>query len=158
MEDMSNITGGTIANSNGNVLEKFLADRLVDEGYTQVINTKFIPATYLEQPVFARKVYIGKSIYGTNMYCDFLIYHPQKHKDILAVECKWQQSAGSVDEKYPYLVTNIQHIYPYKTIIIVDGGGYKPKALEWLKSQVGNNLKGVYSLMEITTMANKKFF
>lgn len=157
MPDEVVLTGGTIANNNGNVLEKFLADRLVLSGYTQVPNTKFNPAKYLDQPIFARKVYICRSIYDTAIYCDFLIYHPKKHPNVLAVESKWQQSGGSVDEKYPFLVANIQHQYPYKTVILIDGGGYKKNALEWLKKQVGNNLLGVYNMSEFTVKINKGF-
>ena len=89
------------------------------------------------------------------MYCDFHLFHPEKHPDGLIIESKWQQSVGSVDEKYPYLVLNIKTKYPAKTIIILDGRGYKPKAKIWLRSQIGNNLIAVFDMSEFQVWANK---
>ncbi len=147
--------GGTTANYTGNRLEKFIEHTLNELGYKFVDKKKFEPAIYLEQPIYSKQFYVGKSIYETSMYCDFILYHPTKHKDCLIIESKWQQSKGSVDEKYPYLILNIQHKHPNKTILVIDGGGYKENALKWLHSQVGNNLLGVFNMSEFQIWANK---
>jgi hypothetical protein len=139
----------------GTQLEKFIQDRLLERGYKLVPKDKFKPATYLQQPIFAKQYYIGKSIYETNMYCDFVVYHPEKHPDCLIIESKWQQTGGSVDEKYPYVILNIQQRHPHKTIMLLDGGGYKKQAEEWIRKQVGNNLLHVFSMVQFQTWANK---
>jgi hypothetical protein len=73
----------------------------------------------------------------------------------LIIECKWQQAAGSVDEKYPFTVFNIMKI-AVPTIILLDGGGYKPAAMVWLKDQVGKDraLIGVYNMSEFQKVVN----
>lgn len=73
----------------------------------------------------------------------------------MVIESKWQQASGSVDEKFPYLVENIKKQYPYKTLIVIDGGGYKRKALEWMKKQVDDKLIGVYGMDEFQERVNK---
>ncbi len=95
------------------------------------------------------------SIYDTKRKCDFLILNREKFKDGLIVECKWQQSSGSVDEKYPFAVFNIFKI-GVPTIILVDGDGYKPAALKWLKGQADPRraLIGVYTMSEFQTQVN----
>lgn len=148
-------TGGTQANFTGKNLEQFIETNIQTAGYEFVHKKKFEPAVYFEQPIYSKQVYIGKSIYGTSIYCDFILYHPEKHPDKLIIEAKWQQSGGSVDEKYPYLIINIQTKYPHKTLLVLDGGGYKQGAEEWIKSQVGNNLLNVQSMSEFQIWANK---
>ncbi len=98
---------------------------------------------------------IGESIYHTQLKADFILYHPEKHKDGLIIEAKWQQVGGTTDEKYPYLVLNIQQKYPAKTIILLDGDGYRKMAAEWLKSQIGNNLKSVLTMAEFQSWVNR---
>ena len=76
----------------------------------------------------------------------------------LIIECKWQQSKGSVDEKYPFTLFNIFKI-GVPTIILLDGGGYKPAAMKWLKDQVDPNraLIGVYNMAEFQKKVNNGF-
>ena len=75
-----------------------------------------------------------ETIYGHNGNTEFLIISQAYNLEI-RIECKWQQSSGSVDEKFPYLYLNCIEKMPEPTIIIiVDGGGAKPGAVEWLKS------------------------
>ena len=90
-----------------NKIESFIENILAKKDYQFVDSKKFKPATYLEQPIYSRKVRIGKSIYGTDLLCDFIVYHPQKHPNCLVIEARWQESSGTVDEKYPYLSLNI---------------------------------------------------
>ena len=153
---MTLIQGGTQANYTGTVLEKFILSRLEDHDYMYIPQNRFVPARFLEQPIFTRKFHVGKSIYNTAQYCDFILYHPQKWPNNLIIESKWQQVGGSVDEKYPYLVLNIQMQYKCPTILLLDGGGYKPGAEKWIRSQAGHsNLLHVFNMQQFLGWANK---
>lgn len=155
MAKQSDDTGGTTANKTGDFLEKYIEFALNTRKYTHVENSKFIPAMYLKQPIYARKLRMGTNIYGLGSEFDFVIYHPEKHPEGFIIEVKWQQSTGTVDEKFPYLVLNIQTKYPYKTMIVLDGGGYRKGAETWIKSQVGMNLTHVLNMKEFQTWVNK---
>lgn len=148
-------TSGKNANYTGSTLEKFIGDRLVERKYQFIPRDKFKAATYLEQPIYTKQFHIGNGIYETPMYCDFMLYHPEKWKDCLIIESKWQQSGGSVDEKFPYFVLNIQQRHPSKTVVLLDGGGYKKQAEQWMRSQVGNNLLAVFNMGEFQKWCNK---
>jgi len=148
--------GGHIANKTGNMLESFVEDILDRKNYTYIDKIKFRPAIYLGQPIYSKQFNIAKSIYGTKTYCDFIIFHPRKHPECLIIECKWQQSGGSVDEKYPYLIINVQTKYPHKTVLLLDGGGYKKGAEDWIRNQVGNNLLKVFSMSQFQKWVNQK--
>jgi hypothetical protein len=82
---------------------------------------------------------LGLSIYETPFYYDFILYHPQKWPQCLVIESKWQQVSGSVDEKYPHTILNInlniKMRSAYRSILLLDGGGYKPGAENWLRAQ-----------------------
>ncbi len=149
-------SGGTQANLTGNRLEQFVQDILEGLGYTYFDKKKFKPAIYLHQPIYSRQYYLGQNIYNTSTFCDFIVYHPQKHPDCLVIETKWQQSGGSVDEKYPFLIINIKTKYPHKTILLLDGGGYKQGAEKWIRSQVRDNFLAVYSMSEFQKWVNKR--
>lgn len=148
-------TSGGQANYTGISLEKFIENKLLERKYQCIPKKKFKTATYLEQPIYAKQYHVGNSIYETPIYCDFILYHPTKWKDCLIIESKWQQSGGSVDEKYPYLILNIQQRHPHKTVVLLDGGGYKKKAEEWMRRQVGNNLLHIFSMSEFQAWTNK---
>ena len=143
------------ANYTGSTLEKFIHDRLIERKYQFIPREKFKAAIYLGQPIYTRQYPIGKGIYETPMYCDFILYNPEKWNDCLIIESKWQQSGGSVDEKFPYFVLNIQQRHPHKTVVLLDGGGYKKQAETWLRNQVGNNLLHVFSMGEFQKWCNK---
>ena len=153
---MTMIQGGTQANYTGTILEQFVLSRLHERGYTYMSPNRFTPARYLEQPIYSRRFHIGQSIYETPQYCDFILFHPQKWHDNLIIESKWQQAKGSVDEKYPYLILNIQRKYNCPTILILDGGGYKKGAEEWIRSQAGQgNLLQVFNMQQFAVWVNK---
>jgi hypothetical protein len=63
-----------------------------------------------------------------------------------------------VDEKLPYVNADIENFYPAPTIVLIDGGGIKPGAINWLNTQVGNNnnLLGICELTSFIIWANKK--
>ena len=73
----------------------------------------------------------------------------------LVIESKWQQSTGSVDEKFPYLVLNIKSRTPFKTVVVLDGGGYKPNAAKWLRAQTDDKLIHVFDMAEFHKWVNK---
>src|SRR5438876_486436 len=133
---------GRTANLTGANLENFIEQSLVRKKYTYIEPGKFVAAMYLEQPIFTHKMRGGTNIYGITSEYDFVLYHPQKHPEGLIIEVKWQQSGGTVDEKFPYLVLNIKSKYPYKTIVLLDGQGYRKGAEKWLRLQIqeGENL------------------
>jgi len=147
--------GGKTANINGNELEVFIESILIRKGYQYVEKSRFKPAVFLEQPIYSSQVYAGQSIYDTKLYCDFYIYHPELWKEGLIIESKWQQVGGSVDEKYSFLVLNIKQKYPSKTIVLLDGGGYKKQAEEWLRQQTDDKLLKVMNMSEFQRWANK---
>ena len=71
------------------------------------------------------------------------------------IQCKWQASSGSVDEKYPYELACINHL-SVPTIIVLDGGGYKPGAKEWLLGQVGSgNLRHVFDMGQFARFCSR---
>lgn len=154
--------GGSTANKTGNNLERFIEDILKSEGYIFVNKNKFISrksttniSTYNKIKIFTTQFKICNGIYNNPIRCDFLLYNSEKYPNCLVIESKWQQSKGSVDEKFPYLERNIKEKYPCSTIIILDGGGYKPAANKWLRSQIGGNLIGVFNMVEFMTYVNK---
>jgi len=147
---------GTKANYTGTKLEAFIQHVLETKGYTFVEHKNFKAACCLEQPIYSRQFPLGNSIYDTPVKCDFILHHPLKYPTCLVIESKWQESSGSTDEKYPYLVLNVKEKLGYPTIIVVDGGGYKPGAEKWLRSQVGGRLLYVFNMMEFQKWSNSE--
>jgi hypothetical protein len=149
---MVNIGDSTNKNT---VLDHFICDWLKDHKYQYIPKNKFKPAKYLNQPIYTRHFQIGKSIYGTPLQGNFVIYHPKKWPDYLLIESKWQKSTGTVDEKFPYFILNIQLNDSFKTIVLLDGGGYRKKAEDWMRRQVGKNLLNIFSMVEFKKWASK---
>jgi len=147
-------TGGGRANQSGNTLERMVEALLLQHGYAMAHNRNFGVHVTQNKPVYFPQLVIGKTIYDTDMKVDFYVYSPKLHKRGLIIECKWQQSGGSVDEKYPYLVKNLLKSKEV-SIIVLDGGGYKPGAKDWLKRQANkHSALSVYSLAGFTRWAN----
>lgn len=105
--------------------------------------------------LFVAQYPIGHSIYGLPLQTDFWISGAPGYPNGLAIEVKWQQSQGSVDEKFPYLALNIKQCYPCPALVIADGGGQRPGALQWLRGQAEGNLLGVFTLAEFLAWANR---
>jgi hypothetical protein len=124
--------GGTRANDSGRAIEQAIADFLRQQGHA-----------------VRRHAPLGTNIYGGGLIAD--LYLPDKP---LAIEIKWQDSRGSVDEKFPYLAENIRRAYPCPVVVVADGAGIRPGAIEWLRGQVdGRKLLGVYTLQEFFSYA-----
>ncbi len=147
---------GAKANLTGNALERFIENILLDCGYLRVKDKKRLvnAAPGVAQPSYARQVHIGTTIYDTRLICDFLLVHPQRWREGLVIEAKWQQSSGSVDEKYPYFVHNI-FASEHATILVIDGGGYKPGAVEWLRRMQRGNLLHVFHMADFQRWVNQ---
>lgn len=163
MINKSVINQGRRATKSGNVLEKTVEGIIQGNGYLQIC--EYIPKKRRkdwlinsQEPIkrYARQVYIGAGIYGTDIYVDFYLFGVPRIPDSLIIECKWQQSSGSVDEKLPYLNLNIQNCYPTPAVVLIDGKGMKPKAIDWLTNQVNfnANLLAVHNLTSFITWAN----
>ena len=65
-----------------------------------------------------------------------------------------------MDEKFPYLYLNCIQAMPEREIILlIDGNGYKPGALSWLKQAVSSQdakLIHVFNLVEFLVWANRR--
>lgn len=155
------VAGGTHANNTGNSLESFLEHKLTEKGYQLFWNHRdqiFENRKSLGGKQYAKQVNVGATVYGSVRSADFLVINKDLFPDGLIIECKWQQSGGSVDEKYPFLVVNIMKT-GVPTVVLIDGGGYKKSALEWLKNQVDPQraLIGVYTMSEFQKEVNNGF-
>ncbi|HMK42981.1 MAG TPA: PD-(D/E)XK nuclease superfamily protein [Dissulfurispiraceae bacterium] len=161
---MSNdIKQGTLANIGGNLLEKTVQEIFVSKGFRLLKygDWKDSLAVYGDELLLTNVPYT--SIYGHRGTTEFLAMSA-KNGFSMRIECKWQQSAGSVDEKLPYLYLNAVESMPEDWIvIIIDGGGFKEGAVEWLKNCAaeqrysGNKAKKiqVFSLAEFMAWANR---
>lgn len=158
------------AESTGSVAESTIRGVLLGRGYVELNVQEALEAEpeaeqtamfggFARRPkpprLFVAQYPIGHSIYGLPLLADFWVRGAPGFPGGLAVEVKWQQSTGSVDEKFPYLALNIQQCYPCPALVIADGGGQRPGALQWLRGQVAGNLLAVFSLAEFLAWANR---
>lgn len=156
------------AEATGSLAEGTIRAVLLGRGYAE-IRPEALHAPYVEQtPLFGSRTLaprpkrifitqhlIARSIYDSPLMTDFWLDGVPSFPNGLALEVKWQQSTGSVDEKFPYLVLNIKTCYPCPAIIIADGGGQRPGALQWLRGQTDPSLLAVLSLSEFVAWANR---
>lgn len=158
-------TQGNRANSSGNVLEQTVVSTFKAKGFEVVKYRAWLscPEQYGTELLLENVPY--QNIYGHPGKTEFLL-KSQKHRLEIRIECKWQQTAGSVDEKFPYLYLNCINSMPEeKIIIIIDGGGYRDGALQWLKNMIHDGLYQngdqkdirVFSLVEFMSWANDTF-
>ena len=156
------MTQGGKANKAGKILESTVTGTLAGHGYIEISHPKrkqrrelLLTSTTCPKR-YARQVYMGLGIYSTDIYVDFYIIGSVANSSVLIIECKWQNSSGSVDEKLPYVNLNIQHCYPAPALVLIDGGGMKSGAINWLKTQVNTNknLLAVYDLSSFIAWAN----
>lgn len=158
---------GTKGNITGNQLEVALQTVLNGKGFVivQYSDWQKNPTKYGDELLLKNVPF--KTIYKHKGKTEFLVLS-QKYNLNMRIECKWQQVAGSVDEKLPYLYLNTIEAMPEKEImILIDGGGWKKGAIEWLKSAVKdkkyttekNDDKSIkiFSLTEFFTWANNTF-
>ena len=136
---MTSEQGGAIANRQGNILEQQVRQAFASHGFREVAFAEY------------EKLASGST--------EFLAVSASRGLAI-RIECKWQQSQGSVDEKFPYLYLNCIQAMPEREIILlIDGNGYKPGALAWLKQAVASQdakLIHVFNLVEFLVWANRR--
>lgn len=143
---------GKQANFNGKMFEEQIISIIRGAGYLQIDSDE--ECIFNQGQYFITQYYMGKSVYNTSLYADVILYNSVKYPRKLAIEMKWQQTPGSVDEKYPYLVLNIKETFQFPSIIVIDGGGYKQGAINWLKCQKDDKLIEVFNLSGFLKWAN----
>lgn len=132
---MTNEQGGTTANRNGKILEDTLIPIFIAHGYEVVHNRDEHNVEHVDKYVLTHRPYT--SIYEHKGKTEFLLVRGERK---IRIECKWQQSKGSVDEKLPYLYLNSVFAFEENEIIILlDGGGYKQGAEQWLRNAASTN-------------------
>jgi hypothetical protein len=122
---------GGIANIQGRTLESVVINTLEQKGFQKVPYKEYSQGLnlYGDELLLTNVPY--ETIYGHQGKTEFKI-HSKRYGEY-RIECKWQQSSGSVDEKFPYLYLNcIEKMPENNIIIIVDGQGAKPGAINWL--------------------------
>jgi hypothetical protein len=158
------------ASATGSIAESTIRAVLIGRGYVELRHEElranrppveqtamFRPTPGYPERLFVAQYPIARSVYDLPLFADFWLDGAPSFPNGLAIEVKWQQSSGSVDEKFPYLVLNIKTRYPCPAIVIADGGGQRPGALNWLREQVDNqSLLAVASLAEFLAWANKR--
>lgn len=129
---------GAIANVNGKIFEKQLIPLFTEHGYNVMLYSEFkkLGISLDEAGKMVIRQYPFDSIYQHKGKTEFLLVNNERGRRI-RIECKWQQAAGSVDEKFPYMYLNcIFGFEETEIILLVDGNGFKPGALAWLKQSV----------------------
>ena len=130
----SKFAGGVLAVKSGKIFEKQMIPIFEEAGYA-VINASNEKSSSPEKRVVKNAPYITS--YGTKGKTEYVI---KNGKRAIRVEAKHQTSNGSVDEKFPYLWDNAVNSYPEKEVIlVVDGGGYRAAARQWLQNAIDNN-------------------
>jgi hypothetical protein len=128
---------GGLANHQGRTLEQVVVGTMQQKGFKVIpyVKWKGDPESYGPEILLTNVPY--ETIYGHQGKTEFKLVS-QKYGEY-RIECKWQQSPGSVDEKFPYLYLNCMEKMPERNIIIiVDGQGAKPGAIQWLRQAALN--------------------
>ncbi len=125
----------TYAAAQGSVLEQQVRSVLGQKGFQLERYS-----AWLKNPMIGDELLLTNApfttIYKHSGHTEFLLVS-KKYNIHTRIECKWQQSAGSVDEKLPYLYLNAIEQMPEEDIIIlIDGKGWKPGAIQWLKDAI----------------------
>ena len=162
-----NITQGGTANSTGTTLEKTAIGTLTSKGFELVNYREYEKNPQKHGNELLLQNVPFKSIYNHHGNTEFLIVS-QKYDCRIRIECKWQQVNGSVDEKFPYVYLNCLEAMPENDIIIiVDGGGAKQGAVDWLRKAAAGKLYTtpntasknirVFNISEFIIWVNKSF-
>lgn len=145
---------GTLANITGNTLEQIVLQTLIPKGFKLTTYKDYVNSTLLNETEVIIRNAPYKTIYHHDGKTEFLVLS-QKYNLEMRIECKWQQSAGSVDEKFPYLYLNCVEAMPEPQImIIVDGGGAKAGAINWLKeSAISRKYNAANKSIQVLTLS-----
>lgn len=123
-------------------------DMLRHKGYTHVNRNIFDNIKEKGNKIYT-KGYMVNEFYGTKREVNYILYNPKLTPDCICIQCRWQGKNGTTYQKYLYEVESIRK-GGYDTIIIVDGGAYKPEARKWLvaQSKAQKSLMNVFSWKE----------
>jgi len=151
--------------TSGGTLEGTIISVLQSKGFEVVTHREWMlaPEKFSNELLLTHIPF--QTIYQHKGRTEFLLFS-KKYSLKIRIECKWQQAAGSVDEKLPYLYLNTIEAMPEDDIfIIIDGTGWKPGSIAWIKEAVQqkkyttekNNNKNIkiFNLQEFLTWANK---
>ena len=96
----------------------------------------------------------GSDIFENPWIVGFFLRHPEKHPEGMGVVTRWIEKPGgeSDEEILPYLVQSIK-INKTATILLIEGEGLTPEAMQWLKEQVDDRLRGAYRWEDFKTWA-----
>jgi hypothetical protein len=153
--------GGYTANMNGRTLENMVENLLKTKGYYELTaeEKKTLIKHDGEPPVpnekwYSKQVRLERNLYGAKYTMDFYVFDADLFPDGLQIETKWQSSSGSVDEKYCFTVLSLQKMSGTK-ILILDGGGARQGAIQWIKRQAEKKGFKYFTLTGFITWANK---
>jgi hypothetical protein len=125
---------GALASNQGKILEQTVESTFERKGFEVLMYRDWEKHPDQHSGEVLLKNCPFTNIYNHDGNTEFLVISERKNCKI-RIECKWQQSSGSVDEKFPYLYLNCIDAMPENhIIIIVDGGGARLGAVEWLKT------------------------
>lgn len=160
-------TPGATANRQGRMLETTIRHVLETKGFTPVSHARWrkAPEKFGGELLLTNVPF--RTLYGRQGRTEFLLKSERLGLKI-RIEAKWQQTPGSTDEKLPYLYLNAIEAMPERhVIIVIDGDGWRPQALGWLRHAAAakayttpaNDAKTVQvlSLAEFITWANGTF-
>lgn len=130
------ISQGARANQNGKVFEEMMIPLFRANGFAVLTESELKKrGTDTDRYVVKNARY--ETIYNEHGRTEFVIRDKDRQ---IRVEAKFQASAGSVDEKFPYMLLNGIEKYPETEIVfVVDGGGYKQGARQWLEDRIAEN-------------------
>jgi hypothetical protein len=124
------MTSGNRANTSGSLLERTVESTIRGWNKDILIRTR---QEYLPPYPFGLYKHVAyATVYGGVGKTEFVLSIPPRR---VRIECKWQAVSGSVDEKFPYMFLNMQRVDEPEVIFLLDGGGAKPAAVAWVKSQ-----------------------
>lgn len=131
-------SSGRTANRNGRTLENTVIHTFEDKGFQVVSYRDWNQRqNHYGSELLLRNVPYT-TIYGQPGNTEFLV-QSIRYGLTMRIECKWQQTSGSVDEKFPYMYLNAVEAMPEAHIVLlVDGGGAKSGAVNWLKQAVAD--------------------
>lgn len=140
------------AGGNGRTLEQQVQSLFMSRGFTLLSYKEFSKGHVTGKYIVTHVPY--RTIYGTQGKTEFLVVDGDRK---IRVECKWQQCSGSVDEKYPYLILNCMDMPESEIIILLDGGGYKQMAKDWLVAAARDGVGGKGMLKNVRVLALSEF-
>lgn len=124
------MSGGKAANDNGKAAEQIVSEVIHKHARMPMLPYREWGGEY--GVILTNAPYTN--IYGSDRSrSEFLII--DSHGKAMRIEVKWQQVPGSVDEKFPFVLFNALDVPEPLVVIVVDGGGAKPTAVDWLKEQ-----------------------